>query len=110
MSASRKKAIVFSTSVDSDSILEAIQELFYDLGGITKELLIDNPKTLVIQNISDKREIAFNDSALKLSMHLGFDPGLCRPYRARTKGKIRKPFQHIEEHLSKVIHLNPWSN
>ena len=100
LSASRKKAIVFSTSVDSDSILEAIQELFYDLGGITKELLIDNPKTLVIQNISDK-EIVFNDSALKLSMHLGFDLNPCRPYRARTKGKIEKPFQYIEEHFIK---------
>ncbi|MBP2029059.1 transposase [Acetoanaerobium pronyense] len=100
LSASRKKAMVFSTSVDSDSILEAIQELFYDLGGITKELLIDNPKTLVIQNVSGK-EVVFNDSALKLSMHMGFDFNPCKPYRARTKGKIEKPYQYIEEHFIK---------
>ena len=48
--ASRKKAVCFSLKSDAESIYEAIQELFEDLGGITLELLIDNPKALVIEN------------------------------------------------------------
>lgn len=100
LSASRKKAIVFSKSVDGDSIYEAIQELFNDLGGITKELVIDNPKTLVISNQRGK-EVKYNESALKLSMHLGTELNACRPYRARTKGKIKKPYQFIEEQFIK---------
>ncbi len=100
LSASRKKAVVFSKSVDGDSLYEAIQELFIDLGGVTKELIIDNPKTLVIKHEKDK-EVKYNQSALKLCMHLGTELNACRPYRARTKGKVEKPYQYIEEQFIK---------
>lgn len=50
LAASRKKAVCCSLKVDADAIYEAIQELYEDLGGITLELLIDNPKALVIEN------------------------------------------------------------
>ena len=50
LEASRKKAICFSLKSDADAIYEAIQELFNDLGGVTLELLIDNPKALVLEN------------------------------------------------------------
>jgi len=100
LSASRMKAGVFSKNVDADSIYEAIQELFDDLGGITKELLIDNPKTLVIENKKGE-EVIFNESALNLSFHLGTELNACNPYRARTKGKIEKPYQYIEEQFVK---------
>ncbi|WP_207755119.1 IS21 family transposase [Alkaliphilus hydrothermalis] len=100
LSASRKKAVVFSKSVDGDSIYEAIEELFRDLGGVTKELIIDNPKALVISHEKDK-EVKYNESTLMLSMHLGTELNACRPYRARTKGKVEKPYQYIEEQFIK---------
>jgi hypothetical protein len=50
LAACRKKAICFSLSCNADSIYEAIQELFDNLGGITLELIIDNPKALVFEN------------------------------------------------------------
>lgn len=99
-SSCRKKVGVFSKTVDEDSIYEAIQELFDDLGGVTKELLIDNPKTLVISNKKGE-EIIFNQRALGLSFHLGTELNACNPYRARTKGKIEKPYQYIEEQFVK---------
>lgn len=100
LAASRRKAIVFSKRVDGDSIYEAIYELYRDLGGVTKELLIDNPKALVISNNPDK-EVVFNENALRLSTYLGFEFNACNPYRARTKGKIEKPYQYIEEQFIK---------
>ncbi|MGF7186463.1 transposase [Desulfitispora alkaliphila] len=111
LSASRKKAGVFSKNVDADSVYEAIQELFEDLGGVTRELLIDNPKTLVLAN-NKGHEVIFNRSALNLSFHLGTELNACAPYRARTKGKIEKPYQYIEEQFVKgsrfdsLEHLN----
>ena len=96
LSYSRKKAMVFSLLEDSDSIYEAIQELFCDLGGVTEELLIDNPKSLVIENLRDA-EI----NALHLATHLGTELNPCVPSRAQTKGKIEKPYQYIEEHFIK---------
>jgi len=100
LSASRMKAGVFSKNVDGESIYEAIQELFEDFGGVSRELLIDNPKTLVIENKKGE-EVVFNESALNLSFHLGTELNACNPYRARTKGKVEKPFQYIEEQFVK---------
>lgn len=55
LAASRKKAICFSLREDADAIYEVGQELFDDLGGVTLELLIDNPKAFVIKKQSKVR-------------------------------------------------------
>lgn len=96
----RMKSIVFSLTCDAEAIYEAIQELFEDLGGVTQELIIDNPKSLVIENDGENEPI-FNLSALRLATHLGTELNPCNPYRARTKGKIEKPYQYIEEQFVK---------
>lgn len=100
LSASRKKAIVFSLKDDAVAIYEAIQELFQDLGGVTKEIIIDNPRALVLENMP-KKEPKYNINALRLAMHLNIELNACAPYRARTKGKIEKPYQYIEEQFVK---------
>lgn len=100
LSASRQKSIVFSLTCNQEAIFEAIQELFEDLGGVTKELLIDNPKALVTSHKTGE-EPKFNISALVLATHLGTELNPCNPYRARTKGKVERPFQYIEEHFIK---------
>lgn len=100
--ASRKKAVCFSLTVDAEAIYEAIQELFDDLGGITQELLIDNPKALVIDNNPrSEDEIKYNPHALLLAAHLGTELNACNCYWPRTKGKCEKPFQYIEEQFIK---------
>ncbi|PXV88419.1 transposase [Lachnotalea glycerini] len=100
--ASRKKAIVFSLKSDADAIYEAIQELFEDLGGVTLELLIDNPKSLVIENDpKTEDEITYNPKALLVAKHLGTELNACNCYWPRTKGKIEKPYQYIEEQFVK---------
>lgn len=102
LAASRKKAICFSLSCDAEAIYEAIQELYDDLGGITLELLIDNPKALVIENNpKSEEEIRYNEQALLLAAHLGTELNACNCYWPRTKGKIEKPFQYIEEQFIK---------
>jgi len=98
LAASRKKAICFSLKSDAEAIYEAIQELFEDLGGVTLELLIDNPKALVISNNPKSGdEIRYNPEALLLARHLGTELNACPCYWPRKKGKIERPFQYIEE-------------
>ena len=102
LSASRKKAICFSLKVDANAIYEAIQELYDDLGGVTLELLIDNPKALVIENSpKDETEIRYNPKALLLASHLGTELNACPCYWPRKKGKVENPFQYIEEQFIK---------
>jgi len=100
LSSSRAKDIVFSLTVDGDAIYEAIQDLFSSFEGVTQELIIDNPKALVIEN-NHGSPPKYNIDALRMATHLGTELNACSPYRARTKGKIEKPFQYIEEQFIK---------
>jgi transposase len=100
LSYSRRKAAICSLSVNASAVYEAIQDLFIELGGITKELLIDNPKALVISHKKGE-EIMFNDNALKLVTYLRTELNACLPLRPRTKGKVEKPNQYIEQQFIK---------
>ena len=102
LAASRKKAVCYSLKVDGEAIYEAIQELFNDLGGTTLELLIDNPKALVItNNPKSEEEIKYNPHALMMAKHLGTELNACPCYWPRKKGKIERPFNYIEEQFIK---------
>lgn len=102
LAASRKKAVCFSLKVDAAAIYEAIQELFDDLGGVTLELLIDNPKALVIENHpKSEDEIRYNPQALMMARHPGTELNACPCYWPRKKGKIESPFHYLEEQFVK---------
>ncbi len=102
LAASRKKVVCFSLKSDADAIYMAIQELFAELGGVTLELLIDNPKALVIENDpKSEEEIQYNPHALMLAKHLGTELNACPYYWPRKKGKIERPFSYIEEQFIK---------
>ena len=102
LAASRKKAVCFSLRVDGEAIYEAIQELFEDLGGITLEILIDNPKALVItNNPKSQEEVRYNPHALLMAKHLGTELNACPCFWPRKKGKIERPFCYIEEQFIK---------
>lgn len=102
LAASRKKAVCCSLRVDAEAIYESIQELYSDLGGITLELLIDNPKALVIENNPKSEDgIRYNPHALMLAKHLGTELNACPCYWPRKKGKIESPFKYIENQFIK---------
>lgn len=89
LAASRKKSVCFFLKVDAESIYEAIQELFDDLGGVTLELLVDNPKALVIENKpKSEYEIKYNTHTLMMAKHLGTELNACPCYWPRKKGYV----------------------
>ena len=102
LATSRKKAVCFSLKQDASAIYEAIQELFDDLGGVTLELLIDNPKALVRENNPKSEDaIRYNSQALLVAANLGTELNACPCYWPRKKGKIERPFNYIEEQFIK---------
>lgn len=102
LAASRKKAVSFSLKQDADAIYEAVQELFDDLGGVTREILIDNPKALVLENNpKSEDEVRYDPHALLMAAHLGTELDACPCYWPRKKGKIERPFNYIEEQFIK---------
>lgn len=53
-------------------------------------------KTAVIGE-ADTGGIVYNRALIDLARHYGFHPKACRPYRAKTKGKVERPFRYIRE-------------
>lgn len=45
----------------------------------------------------DQGHIIYNRSLLALAGHYRFVPRACRPYRAKTKGKVERPFSYIRK-------------
>ena len=60
-------------------------------GGVTREVLFDNMKTVVLERNTYGRGVhRFHAGFLDFAKHAGFMPRLCQPYRARTKGKVER--------------------
>ena len=65
-------------------------------GGATKEVLYDRMKTAVLGEDAD-RSAVYNPSLVALLDHYGSAPKACKAYRAKTKGKVERPFRYIRQ-------------
>lgn len=102
LSYSRKKYWTCSISITSADIIRAISLGIEYFKGVAHELIIDNPKQMVITHRRDG-VIRFNDEFLMFCGLYGIEPIACMNYRARTKGKVERPFYYLQEHLLRGI-------
>lgn len=92
---SRTLYIEFTTSCDIFSFINCHQNAFLYFGGYTRTILYDNVKTVVLSRCEGN--IEWNQKFMDFAGFYGFQPRLCRPYRAQTKGKIERPFSYIRQ-------------
>jgi hypothetical protein len=58
---------------------------------VPKQVLYDNMKTVVLERDAyGPTQHRFTPGVLDFARHYGFAPKLCRPYRAKTKGKVER--------------------
>jgi transposase len=81
---------------DLQTLLRCHMAAFAAIGGVPIEILYDRMKTAVTGE-DDLGHIVYNRSLLALAKHYGFLPRACRPYRAKTKGKVERPFSYIRK-------------
>ena len=86
----------FVAHPDLDTVLRCHVAAFEALGGVPGEILYDRMKTAVTGEDEDGHLI-YNRALVELARHYGFLPKACRPYRAKTKGKVERPFRYIRE-------------
>lgn len=64
--------------------------------GVPKEILYDNMKTVIVQrNAYGSGLHRFHPGLWDLAKQTGFSPRLCRPYRAKTKGKVERFIRYL---------------
>ena len=81
---------------DLATVLRCHIGAFEALGGVPAEILYDRMKTAVLGEV-DERGIVYNAKLLDLATHYGFVPKACKAYRAKTKGKVERPFRYVRE-------------
>lgn len=88
---SRQTFVHFTDNMESSTLIKCHELAFLFFGGVTKNILYDNMKQIVITRDAYGKGIhKFHDAIYALSKQLGFKIHLCRPYRAKTKGKVER--------------------
>jgi transposase len=102
---SRKKYYTWSLRIKAQDVIRAIENGIRYFGGVCPELVIDNPKQAVVVH-KKSGIVCYADEFLRFCGMYGLEPNACRPYRARTKGKVERPFYYLEEHLLRGLEVS----
>jgi len=95
---SRAAYVEFVCDERLETLLAAHEHAFLALGGVAREVLYDNMRTVVIERDRYGRgQHRFHPGFLDFAGHCGFRPRLCQPYRARTKGKVERFIRYLRE-------------
>jgi len=95
---SRMTHIVFCDNEKFDTLLACHEQTFEVFGGVPREVLFDNMKTVVLErNAYGPGVHRFHPGMIDYARHAGFLPRLCRPYRAKTKGKVERFIRYLKE-------------
>lgn len=88
---SRASFVRFTDKEDAPTLRRCLEASFEFFGGVPKTMLLDNPKTVVIERDAyGSGRHRFHPMLLECAERMGFQVRLCRPYRARTKGKVER--------------------
>jgi transposase len=82
---------------DLPTLLRCQAAAFEALGGVPEQVLYDRMRTVFLREDTEAGDIVFNRTLLEFARHYGYLPKACRPYRAKTKGKVERPFRYIRE-------------
>jgi transposase len=95
----------FATSIDRAHTLEGLVRFFEDVGGIPVTMKIDRMGAL---GRTSGRAFRLHPPALEFARYHGFRFQPCRPYNARSKGKVERPFLELKDaFLGEVQALGP---
>jgi transposase len=88
---SRATFVRFTAGEDAAMLCGCLRQAFEFFGGVPQHVLFDNAKTVVIERDAYGDGVhRWHRDLLGLADRFGFVPRLCRPYRAKTKGKVER--------------------
>lgn len=88
---SRASYVQYVVDERIDTLIACHVNALESFGGVPREVLYDNMKTVVIERDAFGAGVhRFHASLWDLAKHYNFRPRLCRPYRAKTKGKVER--------------------
>lgn len=77
-------------------LMRGLEAAFAYFGGVARELLFDQLRAVIVE---DQRpnggKVLANPEFLRFAAHWSVRIRACRPYRAKTKGKVERPISYI---------------
>lgn len=88
---SRASYVEFVSDMKVETLIGCHERAFAMLGGVPKSILYDNMKTVILERDAyGEGKHRFHAGFLDFAKHCGFTIKVCRPYRAKTKGKVER--------------------
>lgn len=88
---SRVSFVYFTEDMETTTFIHCHELAFAYFGGVPQHILYDNLKSVVLErNVYGKGLHKFNDLFADFAKSIGFTLRLCKPYRAKTKGKVER--------------------
>jgi transposase len=93
---SRMSYVEFVEDMQINSLINCHEHAFNFFGGVSRDVLYDNMKTVVIKrNAYGSGQHRLHPRLRDFAKHYGFMPRLCKPYRAQTKGKVERFIRYL---------------
>lgn len=97
---SRLLWLQFYPRQDMRTLFVGLEAAFGFFDGVPKELLFDQMRSVLTRDLrSEGGRLIENAEFLRFCAHWGFRARVCRPYRARTKGKVERPIRYVRENF-----------
>lgn len=97
LSNSRAKYMEFTSRCDLRSMERCMLNAFQHFGGVPKEILTDNMKTVVDHR--EAGEVIWNPQFTDFAAEIGFVPKVCKVRRPQTKGKVERLVRYIKDNF-----------
>ncbi len=100
---SRTKYLELTIDRSQETLMNSMINGFRYFGGVPKEIIFDNMRTVVDQSRTNYQDAVINETFYQFSKDMGFEVWSCRAFRPQTKGKV--------EALAKLTsRLAPYNN
>jgi transposase len=88
----------FYPKQDMRTLFAGLEEAFAFFGGVPREILFDQMASVITRDLRDQGgRLVENAEFLRFAAHWGFRVRACRPYRAKTKGKVERPIRYVRQ-------------
>lgn len=94
---SRSKVLSASLSIKQSDVLEALEDAFFQFGGVASRIQVDNARAFVED--ASIAHFQWNRRYLEFLGFYGIHPTRSLPGHPWSKGKVERPFEYIEDHF-----------
>jgi transposase len=78
------------------AVMLGLERAFAAFDGVPREILFDQMKSVIVEDHRPTGgRLLENPEFLRFAAHWGFRIRACRPYRAKTKGKVERPVSYL---------------